>query len=65
MFGYFVMFALVGMGIGWIVKNGLVAFITMAVIGALWGTDHHGWGFVTFVELVIGYVIGLCASNNK
>lgn len=58
MFFYFVVFMVIGLGLGKLVPNKKVALSLVVVLSIFWGLSHKEiWGLVTLGELLLGYFL--------
>ena len=60
---YFLIFCLVGFGIGWVIRDKRIALGVIIVISVLWMFPFGKWALATFVELLVGYVIAICVRK--
>lgn len=62
---YFVIFAIIGILIGYFIKNEKIAIGIIITISIFWLFPFGGWAFLTLVELLIGYWIGDNLKGQK
>jgi hypothetical protein len=65
MFFYFVSFFIVGVAVGYFIKNKFIAFGIIISITIFWGLTHkYIWGFVSMGEMFLGYFICMMMSEE-
>jgi len=57
MFLYFILFCIIGFGIGIMQKNSRAAIFIIIGISLFWALIYGPWAFVTFAELMLGYFV--------
>lgn len=67
MLHYFIIFTLIGLIIGFTLKDKQETALTLIIgISVIWGlTNAIIWGFATFGELMLGYVIAQVVTKQS
>jgi uncharacterized membrane protein len=67
MLHYFIIFSAIGLVLGFVLKNKQEAAISIIIgTSVIWGlTNAVIWGFTTFGELMLGFIIAQVISNKN
>lgn len=62
---YFILFSIVGVVIGYLSKNKIIALVVVIAISVVWGLTHrYIWGFVSMGEMLLGYFVYMVISEK-
>ena len=54
---YFILFCIIGLVIGFVIKNPQIGLAIIVVITVGWAFVYGSWALTAFIELLVGYAV--------